>query len=88
MTRFVKPGAHKHHSAKAPKTILHTAAEVEEGRASPETIVKVRPETPPSSPKNDNPIMAWVQSFYAPAKTGGKTRRRKRRTQKRKNNRK
>jgi hypothetical protein len=86
MTKFVKPGAHKHHSAKAPRTIVHSAAEVEEGRASPETLIKVKPETPPSSPKTENPIMAWVQSFYAPPTKGGKTRRRKqkRKTERRK----
>jgi hypothetical protein len=79
MGKFVKPWAQKHHSAKAPKTILHTAAEVEEGRASPDTLVKVQPESAPSSPKNENSIMAWAQSFYAPAKTGGKTRRQRKR---------
>lgn len=79
--KFFEKGKEPSKGAKAPKASVHSAAEAEEGRSSPATAVEVKPESPLPSPKNENSIMAWAKSFYAPSTQGGKSRRhRKRKT--------
>jgi hypothetical protein len=73
--KFFEKGKEHSKGAKAPKTSLHLAAQLEEGRSSPDTALEVKPESSEPSPKNENPIMAWAKSFYAPATKGGKSRR-------------
>ena len=77
--KFFEKGKEPGKGAKAPKAALHPAAEAEEGRSSPATTVEVKPESALPSPKNENSIMAWAKSFYAPAPTGGKSRRQRNR---------
>lgn len=80
--KFFDKGKEPNKGAKAPKAGLNLAAEAEEGRISPATVVEVKPESPLPSPKNENSIMAWAKSFYAPATNGGKSRRQRQRKRK------